>query len=89
MSEIFLHKTSINGLLYLVVMESQELCRKEIGNILYARSEDMKRLNRLGNYLNENYGGNYAGNVYDRKFACQNILTMSGGGAAADGGKRI
>jgi len=39
----------------------------------------MKQLNRLGNYLNRDYGGNYAGNVYDRKFACQNILTMTGG----------
>ena len=40
----------------------------------------MKRIKRIGNYLNETYGGNYAGNVYDRKYVTPNITTMTGGG---------
>lgn len=38
-----------------------------------------KKVRRIGNYLNENYGTNFAGNVWDRK-CCLNALTTCGGG---------
>ena len=38
-----------------------------------------KKVRRLGNYLNPNYGTNFAGNVWYKKLVLPTLLTLGGG----------
>ena len=44
----------------------------------------MDEIRRLGNVYSDDYGTNYAGNVWDASGVCPTILTFQGGGQTTD-----
>ena len=80
MSVTFLLIININGLLYMIVKELQELCKTEIINIRYVWSGNMKRIVVKGQMDNSDGTFESANRVYDGNKAAPTIPTCGGGG---------
>ena len=54
--------------------------RAEQSRAEQSRAEQLNGCVRLGNVYGEQFGGGYAGNVWDANGICQSLMTMQGGG---------